>query len=75
MSLLDYLAKECGVQYLSDLHYTDKWRLQLEKMDFKRWRDVNEWNEAASYLSGQICCFDTVAEAKTFLLNSTNNDK
>ena len=60
ISLLDYLAKEMGVLYLSDLHYPEK--IRKERFSYLLDRKIvlndfseNEWIEAYSYISGIYC--------------------
>lgn len=74
--LLEYIAEQTGCDFLSDLHCA-KWKkvqealLQANTKTFS----LEEWNDAAKYLTGEKRCFRTSTEAVNFLLNRKNNER
>lgn len=65
--LLD-LKCAVGCSYLSDLHYNDHWiNKQAEELILAIplvGYTLKEWNEAASYITGEKCNFQSVEEAR-----------
>lgn len=71
MDLLDYLASKSGCAYLSDLHCKMNLLLiqhEITRIDPKQF-SLDEWNEAAAYISQEEISFDTSSQAKEYLLS------
>lgn len=71
MDLLDVIAEEMGCLYLSDLHQLSLSPVQAEKL-----RSLSEtayslkaYNDAASYITGNVCHCETIAQAKQMILD------
>lgn len=70
LGLLDILAAKSGCTYLSDLAGAGSSTLlphYLQEIDAAAF-SLREWEDAAAYLIGQSCSFETQEQAKQFLI-------
>ena len=68
--LLEILADKMGCSYLSDLRQEcnlPKIQKELKEICQERFT-LREWNDAASYITGNECSFSAPAEARKYLL-------
>lgn len=70
VSLLDYLAEECGCAYLSDLRYMDGGKVcdtlsQISEGAFPR----EQWKDAYDYLVGETIIGENQASKETLVTN------
>lgn len=69
LGLLEYVSFKIDCMYLSDLRnplYWFKIRRILRGIDCYAY-DLNEWNDAVSYLTGESVSFSDVKQAASFL--------
>ncbi len=70
-SLLEWLSKEMGCMYLSDLHKPELFpaiQKVLDKLDPEKY-SLQEWKDAVHYLTGENCSFTTQKQFALFLQN------
>lgn len=69
--LIEYLAKEAGCSYLSDLYqrpYFETVQKILEGIDSGKF-SIEQWNDLTAYLTKEEVSFKTGLEAREYLLN------
>lgn len=72
LGLLTYLSLQAGCPYLSDLpqrRYRFSIQHTLRGLP-PEWYSLQEWNDAAAYLTRQNRSFETAEQARQFLLDS-----
>ncbi|MEG0163764.1 hypothetical protein [Anaerorhabdus sp.] len=69
LHLLDYLAKECDCQYVSDLKFSSKLKVELRKLldDEKKEFSLTNWNDLISYLESSEQNFTSIEKAKEYV--------
>lgn len=75
--LLDILAEKAGCMYLSDLrqpHVNSILIHSLREIDSSAF-GLREWNEAAEYLTGKNCSFESREEVKKYILDASLGKK
>lgn len=68
MSLLEDLAERSGCDYLSDLKRNANWRKVLLTVEIYRY-DIDEWNDAVSYLTKKAVTASCIDDAVKILLD------
>ena len=74
LGLLEYVSFKIGCMYLSDLRNPLHWFMIqriLSGIDCYAY-DLNEWNDAVSYLTGESVSFSDVKQAASFLQTYKN---
>jgi len=69
-SLLDYLAKELNLAYVSDLHkntYRESMKYMIENLDCRQF-SLFDWNDRIAYLLGKPMNFQDCSAAQAFLI-------
>ena len=70
MGLLDTIAMKMNTEYLSDIRLVkdyDEVKSIIRNFSEESFA-ISEWNDAVEYLTGENKNFETVSEAKEFLL-------
>lgn len=72
MSLLDLMAVQVQCEYLSDLRYLDDYKRSMLAQKLRvipaEDEDIDDWNDALSYLTGDFQPMDHAEQAKEMLL-------
>ena len=66
--MLEYLAKKCGCDSLSDLPNYGEWRTVLKHIRTDQF-PLKDWNDAVEYLTKKKFIFESAEKAKEYLLN------
>lgn len=67
--ILEYLRKQCGMDYISDLATTDRWKKVIAKTNVSEF-SLEEWNEAVHYLKNTDLEFMESDVAWSYLIQS-----
>lgn len=68
INMLEYLAKKCGCDILSDLPHYGEWRTVLKHIRTDQF-PLKDWNDAVEYLTKKKFIFESAEKAKEYLLN------
>lgn len=68
LHLLDYLAEECGCECVSDLKFSSRLKIELNKLlkDENKEFSLTNWNDLINYLESAEEKFTSIEEAKEY---------
>lgn len=67
--LLEHIAQQCHCCFLSDIHYSPQLIKDVLPLIPEEQYSLQEWEDAVQYISGVSLHFQSVAEAKAYLMN------